>query len=185
MQLSEPSVTKRVTTRSHIEEVNPTIRPKASIQPQHIDIDMDLPIQEKPNRKSPRVKRTQPDIKYDIALDLLRYKADIAINDLITVAPSLRRKLVSECRPKRKPKQYKASQQLQQTMALLEDELNTTTVYSTVSTGDINIKALVDSGAAKTCMSKALRLEIDSASDSIFTLSIYIYINHSAKEENY
>ncbi|KAG1527153.1 hypothetical protein G6F45_004642 [Rhizopus arrhizus] len=131
MQLSEPSVTKRVTTRSHIEEVNPTIRPKASIQPQHIDVDMDLPIQEKPNRKSPRVKRTQPDIKYDIALDLLRYKADIAINDLITVAPSLRRKLVSECRPKRKPKQYKASQQLQQTMVLLEDELNTTTVYST------------------------------------------------------
>ncbi|EIE77179.1 hypothetical protein RO3G_01883 [Rhizopus delemar RA 99-880] len=56
---------------------------------------------------------------------------DLPIQEKPNLAPSLRRKLVSECRPKRKPKQYKASQQLQQTMALLEDELNTTTVYST------------------------------------------------------
>lgn len=145
------------------------------MQPQNIEVDMDLPIQEKQKHKTPRIKRTQPDIKYDIVSDVLRHKADIDIGDLITVAPALRRKLVSECRPKRKPKQNQASQQLQQTMALLEDEeLNTTAVYSTVSIGDKNIKALVDSGAAKTCMSKALAdalgLEIDSASDSIFTL---------------
>jgi hypothetical protein len=113
---------------------------------------MDLSIQEKPKHKTSRVKRIQPDIKYDIVSDVLRHKADIDIGDLITVAPSLRRKLVSECRPKRKPKQDQTTQQLQQTMALLEDEeLNTTAVYSTVSIGDKNIKALVDSGAAKTC----------------------------------
>ncbi|KAG0780848.1 hypothetical protein G6F21_011943 [Rhizopus arrhizus] len=134
-QVAGPSVTKRVTTRSHIEEVNPTTRPKVSMQPQHFDVDMDLPIQEKPHH-------------------VLRHKADIDIGDLITVAPSLRRKLVSECRPKRKPKQEQTSQQSQQTMALLEDEeLNTTAVYSTVSIGDKNIKALVDSGAAKTSSS--------------------------------
>ncbi|KAG0925561.1 hypothetical protein G6F63_013800 [Rhizopus arrhizus] len=105
------------------------------MQPQHFDVDMDLPIQEKPHH-------------------VLRHKADIDIGDLITVAPSLRRKLVSECRPKRKPKQEQTSQQSQQTMALLEDEeLNTTAVYSTVSIGDKNIKALVDSGAAKTSSS--------------------------------
>ncbi|KAG1040488.1 hypothetical protein G6F43_012278 [Rhizopus delemar] len=60
-------------------------------------------------------------------------------------------------------------------MALIEDEeINTTAAYSTVSIGDKNIKALVDSGASKTCMSKALAdtlgLEIDSASENIFTL---------------
>ncbi|KAG1531493.1 hypothetical protein G6F46_014963 [Rhizopus delemar] len=60
-------------------------------------------------------------------------------------------------------------------MALIEDEeINTTAAYSTVSIGDKNIKALVDSGASKTCMSKALadalELEIDSASENVFTL---------------
>ena len=174
-QVIRPSETKQVTTRRHIEEVNSTTQPDVQLQPQHIDVEMDLPIQDKPKRKTPRAKRTQPDIKYDIVSDVLRHKADIEIGDLITVAPTLRRKLVSECRPKRKPKPEQPSQQAQQTMALLEDEeLNTTAVYSTVSIGDKNIKALVDSGAAKTCMSKALAdalgLEIDSASDSIFTL---------------
>ncbi|KAG1035866.1 hypothetical protein G6F43_013160 [Rhizopus delemar] len=69
----------------------------------------------------------------------------------------------------------KGKQVAQQTMALIEDEeINTTAAYSTVSIGDKNIKALVDSGASKTCMSKALadalELEIDSASENVFTL---------------
>ena len=138
-------------------------------------MDTDVPIQEKPKRRMPRTKRTPPEIKYDIVSDVLKQKADIEIGDLITVAPSLRRKLVNECRPKRKPKQEQLVQQSQQTMALLEDEeINTTAVYTTVSIGDKDIKALVDSGAAKTCMSKSLAdilgLEIDSPSESVFTL---------------
>ncbi|KAG1224883.1 hypothetical protein G6F67_009420 [Rhizopus microsporus] len=100
-----PSVTKRVTTRSHIEEINPTPQPNTSIQTQPIEMDTDVPIQEKPKRRMPRTKRTPPEIKYDIVSDVLKQKADIEIGDLITVAPSLRRKLVNECRPKRKPKQ--------------------------------------------------------------------------------
>ncbi|CEJ05497.1 hypothetical protein RMCBS344292_19437 [Rhizopus microsporus] len=60
-------------------------------------------------------------------------------------------------------------------MALIKDEeFNTTAVYSHVFIGDKKIKALVDCGAAKTCMSKSLadelHLEIDAASESVFTL---------------
>ncbi|KAG1611852.1 hypothetical protein G6F44_013448 [Rhizopus delemar] len=138
-------------------------------------MDTDLPIQRKVTEKSnkPRTRRIEPDIKYDIISDVLKQKADIEIGDLITVAPSLRKKLVDECRPKRKSRQ--SQQVAQQTMALIEDEeINTTAAYSTVSIGDKNIKALVDSGASKTCMSKALadalELEIDSASENVFTL---------------
>lgn len=47
------------------------------MQPQNIEVDMDLPIQEKQKHKTPRIKRTQPDIKYDIVSDVLRHKADI------------------------------------------------------------------------------------------------------------
>ncbi|KAG0927323.1 hypothetical protein G6F32_012920 [Rhizopus arrhizus] len=140
-------------------------------------MDTDLPIQDKINSRlnKARTRRIEPDIKYDIVSDVLKQKADIEIGDLITVAPSLRKKLVEECRPKRKPRQERNKQATQQTMALIEDEeINTTAAYSTVSIGDKSIKALVDSGASKTCMSKALadalELEIDSASENVFTL---------------
>ncbi|KAG0924807.1 hypothetical protein G6F29_012301 [Rhizopus arrhizus] len=62
------------------------------------------------------------------------------------------------------------------TFALIEDndDYSTTAVYSKVSIGSKRIKALVDCGAAKTCMSKALadalNLEIDASSESVFTL---------------
>ncbi|KAG1224064.1 hypothetical protein G6F67_009562 [Rhizopus microsporus] len=60
-------------------------------------------------------------------------------------------------------------------MALIEDdEFNTTAAYTHVFIGDKKIKALVDCGAAKTCMSKALadalQLEIDDSSECVFTL---------------
>ncbi|EIE84462.1 hypothetical protein RO3G_09172 [Rhizopus delemar RA 99-880] len=95
-------------------------------------MDTDLPIQRKVTEKSnkPRTRRIEPDIKYDIISDVLKQKADIEIGDLITVAPSLRKKLVDECRPKRKSRQ--SQQVAQQTMALIEDEeINTTAAYST------------------------------------------------------
>ena len=107
-------------------------------------MDTDLPIQDKANSRlnKPRTRRIEPDIKYDIVSDVLKQKADIEIGDLITVAPSLRKKLVEECRPKRKPRQERNKQATQQTMALIEDEeINTTAAYSTVSIGDKNIKA--------------------------------------------
>ncbi|KAG1529721.1 hypothetical protein G6F51_014062 [Rhizopus arrhizus] len=60
-------------------------------------------------------------------------------------------------------------------MALIEDEeYNTTAVYSKIRIRDKGIKVLIDCGAAKTCMSKALakalELEIDAPSESMFTL---------------
>ncbi|KAG0803059.1 hypothetical protein G6F19_014119 [Rhizopus arrhizus] len=60
-------------------------------------------------------------------------------------------------------------------MAVIEeDDINTTAVYSKINIGDKTVKVLVDCGAAKTCMSKsladALGLEIDAASESVFTL---------------
>ncbi|KAG0848253.1 hypothetical protein G6F17_011811 [Rhizopus arrhizus] len=135
-------------------------------------MDTDMPIQDKPTKpKASRSRRTEPDIKYDIVSDVLKQKANIEIGDLITVAPTLRRKLVVGCKPKRKLVQG----QMNQTMAIIEDEeLNTTAVYSIVGIGNKNIKALVDCGASKACISKPLAdtlgLEIDAASENIFTL---------------
>ncbi|KAG0817456.1 hypothetical protein G6F19_012791 [Rhizopus arrhizus] len=176
-QVAKPIITRKVTTRSHIEEVKNSTPVQQTQSTRTEAMDTDLPIQDKINSRlnKPRTRRIEPDIKYDIVSDVLKQKADIEIGDLITVAPSLRKKLVEECRPKRKPRQERNKQATQQTMALIEDEeINTTAAYSTVSIGDKNIKALVDSGASKTCMSKALadalELEIDSASENIFTL---------------
>ncbi|WP_461043540.1 hypothetical protein, partial [Streptomyces sundarbansensis] len=148
-----------------------------------IMMDTDLPIEKRKSSqpKKPRTKKPAPDIKYDIVSDVLKHKADIEIGDLITVAPSLRKKLVDKCKPRRKPvkQQSEQSQQLQQqperTVAFIEDdEISTTAAYTTVAIGDMNVKTLVDCGAAKTCMSKALAdalgLEIDASSESVFTL---------------
>ncbi|KAG1507223.1 hypothetical protein G6F52_011686 [Rhizopus delemar] len=177
-QRAEPIITKRVTTRSHVEEINnpaPAQQTQQTQQTHNNAMDTDLPIQSKATTKlrKPRTKQVTPELRYDIVQDVFKHKADIEIGELIVVAPTLRKKLVEECRPKRKPRQ--SQQVAQQTMALIEDEeINTTAAYSTVSIGDKNIKALVDSGASKTCMSKALAdalgLEIDSASENIFTL---------------
>ncbi|CEG84873.1 hypothetical protein RMATCC62417_18622 [Rhizopus microsporus] len=174
-QSAGPSVNKRVTTRTHIEEINPTPAQVNNTVPAHQQIqsrqqpmEADTQMEERSKPKKPRTKRVQPEIKYDIITDVLKHRADIEIGDLIAVAPSLRRKLISGCRPKRNTNKENTPQQ---TMALIEDEeFNTTAVYSHIFLGDKKIKALIDCGAAKTCMSKALadelHLEIDAASQS-------------------
>lgn len=69
-----------------------------------IMVDTDLPIEKRkpPHPKKSRARKPAPDIKYDIINDVLKHKADIEIRDLITVAPSLRKKLVDRCKLKRK-----------------------------------------------------------------------------------
>ena len=133
-------------------------------------MDTELPIEENktPTSKKPRAKRTSPKIDYNIGDDVLNQKANISVRDLITVSPAMRRELNKECRPRRNMHNVQA-------MALIEDEeYNTTAVYSKIRIGDKGIKALIDCGAAKTCMSKALaealELEIDAPSESVFTL---------------
>ncbi|KAG1446250.1 hypothetical protein G6F57_017367 [Rhizopus arrhizus] len=170
-----------ITYQQPQQHVQPTSLP---VQQQNIQLDTELPIQPKTidKKKKPRAKRLPFEIKYDIVSDVLNQKADIDIGDLIKVAPTLRRKLVDECRPRRtlsknnkpqpQPMQVKSPEA---TMALIEDEeISTTAVYTTIAIGNMNIKALVDCGAAKTCISKALAdtlgLEIDVASESVFTL---------------
>ncbi|KAG1029467.1 hypothetical protein G6F43_014008 [Rhizopus delemar] len=90
----------------------------------------------------------------------------------MVAAPKLRRNMAAACRPVRIPVEVTNPEE---TMAVIEEEdINTTAVYSKVNIGDKSIKALIDCGAAKTCMSKALAdtlgLYIDAASESIFTL---------------
>ena len=120
-------------------------------------------------QKRPRIKRTPPKIDYQIGKDVLDQKASISVRDLITVSPAMRRQLISECKPSR------SINQNEQTMALIEDDdMDTTAVYSQVSIANKPIRALIDCGAAKTCMSKKLAdelgLKIDASSESVFTL---------------
>lgn len=178
-QSTGPSSNKRVITRTHIGEINPapaqvnnTVPAYQQMQPRQEPMEADIQMEESPKPKKPRTKRTPSEIKYDIVTDALKHRADIEIGDLIAVAPTLQRKLVSGYRPKRSTDKNNTPQQ---TMALIEDEeFNTTAVYSHIFLGDKKLKALIDCGAAKTYMSKALadelNLEINAASGSIFKL---------------
>lgn len=209
-QPARPSSSRRITTRSHMEGTNQSLgqqayqqpfqpvhqpityqQPQQFVQPtslpiqqQHIQLDIELPIQPKTTEKpkKPRTRKPPSEIKCDIVSDVLNQKADIDIGNLIKIAPTLRRKLVNGCRPKRtSSKNNKPQSQSMQVgppeaaMALIEDEeISTTAVYTTIAIGNMNIKGLVDYGAAKTCISKALAdtlgLEIDVTSESAFTL---------------
>ncbi|ORE00682.1 hypothetical protein BCV72DRAFT_326708 [Rhizopus microsporus var. microsporus] len=138
------------------------------------EMETDLPIepveQAKPKRRF--VKKTSPDIDYDIVSDVLDKTANITIRDLIKVANPLRKQLNDASKVKRKPAK---STENKNTVAFIEDEdLNTTAAYTKIQIGRKKITVLVDCGAAKTCMSKALAdelgLEIDAPSQSVFTL---------------
>ncbi|KAG1146906.1 hypothetical protein G6F37_011876 [Rhizopus arrhizus] len=167
-QPSSASVTKRVNERNQVKETSNV--PKQPIQATgNMEVDSDLPIEIKP--KPIRRKTKAPPIRYDIVSDVMNQKADISVADLIVAAPTLRRSLANACKPKRIP----VTETSKETMAIIEeDDINNTAVYSKINIGDKTVKVLVDCGAAKTCMSKsladALGLEIDAASESVFTL---------------
>lgn len=141
-----------------------------NITPPNTNIDTDLPMEEV-KRKTPRRKSQQPVITYNIVSEVLDQPARISVRDLITTTPKFRRDLASACRIRRKS----VEDLPRQTIAQIEDDdINTTAVYSKLNIGNKRIRALVDCGAAKTCMSKALadalNLNIDAASESVFTL---------------
>ncbi|ORE12217.1 hypothetical protein BCV71DRAFT_144418, partial [Rhizopus microsporus] len=138
------------------------------------EMETDLPIEPVEQTKAKRraVKRSPPDINYDIVSDVLDKTANITIRDLIKVANPLRKQLNDASKIKRKPAKPTENKN---TVAFIEDEdLNTTAAYTKIQIGRKKITVLVDCGAAKTCMSKALAdelgLEIDAPSQSIFTL---------------
>lgn len=137
-----------------------------AMNPNPSTVNKDLPANNN-NKNKTRSAPTQPNIKYNIADDVLTRKADIEVGDLIAASPYLKKQLRDVCRPTRR-KQPTALN------ALEEGEVVTTAAYAEVHVGDRKIKALIDCGAAKSCMSrsmlKMLGMEIDTPSTSVFTL---------------
>ncbi|KAG1463919.1 hypothetical protein G6F56_005189 [Rhizopus delemar] len=151
--------------------------PIASTQPimahQPIQMDTDLPIlSQKPKKAKTRTR--PPPIEYNIVTDVLQRKADITVGDLMTASPALRRKLSVACRPRRIPESNTLPNTTMAVIADDDEDVHTTAAYAYVNIGDRKIKALIDCGAAKTCISKALAdalgLFIDAASTNVFTL---------------
>lgn len=69
-QTAGPSVNKRVTTRTHIEEIAPTpVQPnnatqiQQQVQPRQEPIETDIQMEERSKPKKPRAKRSPPEIR--------------------------------------------------------------------------------------------------------------------------
>ena len=115
-----------------------------------------------------RRPRTKPTIHYNIAQDAMDRTANITFRELVKVSPALRCELHSATSiRKKKPKQLNI-------MDTNEQEIDSTAAYATFYVYGQPVRALVDTGAAKTCMSKELcdqlRLKIDQPSRVVFTL---------------
>lgn len=108
-------------------------------------------------------------ISYRIEDDILNRKADINVKDLIIAVPALKRNLVKAI--------IESTQRPSEHVSLTfaeDDDVDTTAIYTDFFINSVKIKAMLDTGSAKTCMSKdiadKLGLEIDAASTSVFTL---------------
>ncbi|KAI9328924.1 hypothetical protein BD770DRAFT_416750 [Pilaira anomala] len=128
-----------------------------------------------PGEKKKRRRRVKPKISYDIATDVLEQNANIKVKELIAINPTLKKQLMSACRiaaTSLDPSQA-AIQELNYNEST-KDDIESTAVYSRFIISNIEIKTLVDCGASKTCMSKALvdslGFQIDGPSNSVFTL---------------
>jgi len=132
----------------------------------------ELPINQ-PNRvKRPRPVPRPLNINYSIAQDVMKQKANIEIGDLVAAAPSLRRALIKACRPVRDPR---SAATVTPTLAYIEDgDVDTTAVYADFTINNVKIRTLIDCGAAKTCMSYDLAVQlgmaIDAKSTSVFLM---------------
>ncbi|KAG1001198.1 hypothetical protein G6F27_013099 [Rhizopus arrhizus] len=135
------------------------------------------------NESENKIKRkrqppTPIQIKYNIVDDVFNQKANIDVGDLIKSSHTLRRQLLTACRPKRKT--TKSKEQTDTTAidiplnTITNSELTTTAAYTSLIINDKRIKGLIDSGASKSCMSKSmmklLGLQIDAPSTNIFIL---------------
>jgi hypothetical protein len=125
----------------------------------------DVPMNEKKTRTRSGPK--PPNIKYNITEDVLTRKADIEVGDLIAASPYLKKQLRDVCRPTRQRQSVPLN-------SIENGEVVTTAAYAEVHINNRRIKALVDCGAAKSCMSRSmmnvLGMEIDTPSTSVFTL---------------
>ncbi|KAI9324386.1 hypothetical protein BD770DRAFT_335054, partial [Pilaira anomala] len=125
------------------------------------------------NNKIRAIKKVSPlseRISYDITEDVLNRKADIVVKDLLIAAPSLKRELIKSVRNKNSLVNIPPM-----TLAFAEDDdVDTTAIYTDVYIGQTKFKAILDTGSAKTVISRklaeALNLTIDTPSTSVFTL---------------
>ncbi|KAG1084526.1 hypothetical protein G6F42_021748 [Rhizopus arrhizus] len=109
-------------------------------------------------------------ISYDVK-EILERKADINVKDLLTVAPSVKRELFKAI----KSNHTKEKNNGNLTLNFFEDDdVDTTAIYTDFYINEVRVRSMLDTGSAKTCMSKdvadKLQLVIDSPSSSIFTL---------------
>ncbi|KAK4520734.1 protein translocase subunit [Mucor velutinosus] len=101
---------------------------------------------------------------------ILERKADINVKDLLTVAPGVKRALF---------KAIKASSISKNDSNITlnyfeDDDVDTTAIYTDFYVKNMRVRSMLDTGSAKTCMSKDiadnLQLVIDAPSTSVFTL---------------
>jgi hypothetical protein len=109
-------------------------------------------------------------ISYSIENDILNRKADIDVKDLIIAVPALKRDLVKAIRESTR----KSDQNTLPLTFAEDDDVDTTAIYTDFYVNGIKIRAMLDTGSAKTCIAKniadKLGLDIDAASTSVFTL---------------
>lgn len=84
-------------------------------------------------------------ISYCIEEDILNRKADINTKDLITAVPALKRNLVRAIK-----ESNKESRSLSLSFAE-DDDVDTTAMYTAFYIDGVKIKAMLDTGSAKTC----------------------------------
>lgn len=135
--------------------------------------------------KKVRRKTTAPKIEYDICQDVLSQKVNMNVGELVTVAPNLKRQLIKTCQKlgkrivvdeaTRTTPVIQAPTSTPMDLAYVEDgDIDTTALNTTVCINNHPITSVIDTGSAKTCISKQLAdrlgLEIDAVSYSVFTL---------------
>jgi hypothetical protein len=116
-------------------------------------------------------------INYDISADVLQKKADISLEDLLIVSPSLKRELNKTIKKKTAYKRLVQNTEITEPMSLAfaeDGDVDTTAIYSDIFIDDFRIRGILDTGSAKSVISKQLAdkigLKIDAPSEAIFTL---------------
>lgn len=139
--------------------------------------------------KTPPTRRRRansvPNITYNVVDDLFNSKTTIDVRDLFIAAPNIKRDFMAACRalPRLKPSTKTRVNDLVSSVNVenevplnfIEDgDIDTTAMHATVYINNQPIPSIIDSGSAKTCISKdmadRLGLSIDSPTTSVFRM---------------
>ncbi|KAI8360675.1 hypothetical protein BD560DRAFT_474150 [Blakeslea trispora] len=147
--------------------------PLTDIYEPMMDVTPSLPIAQVPSPAtavSSTVKRRKststvpdPSLTYDIVEDILKSKANIDVGDLLVASPRLKRQFIKAC-----------SSSAKLAFVGKTGEPDTTAMYSDFFVKGQKIPVIIDTGAARTCMSKELAdklsLDIDAPSNTVLTM---------------